>query len=388
MGLLDRLKKPLQENEPKKTFTTEEKATMSDVIEYALKDISITREMAEKIGALNQGVHLISDAIASMPVYLYKRLENGEREKVLDNRTVLLNSENSPYSTAFNMKKALISDFLYYGNGYLDIERNADLVRNSKNDDLKGQGILEEGVKILSHATGFEDYTSSTLQNGFFAKAVVEKEGILSKPSRQSLEGVLKRFFSGAKNAGKVLILDDGMKLKTVALTPAELELLNQKEFTIKDIARILKLQPSMLGVATGGMTYTNESENQLVFLKNAIQPILILVQNTFNKYLLTEKEKLEGYFYEFSTQELLKMTPDKELKMWGQAVKDMVMLSNEARAKMNWNSIEGWDRPIINLGYGVLNEDGTITSHKDSKAPKEEPKEEGTAKGGESDDE
>ena len=80
MGLLDRLKKPLQENEPKKTFTTEEKATMSDVIEYALKDISITREMAEKIGALNQGVHLISDAIASMPVYLYKRLENGERE--------------------------------------------------------------------------------------------------------------------------------------------------------------------------------------------------------------------------------------------------------------------------------------------------------------------
>ena len=178
------------------------------------------------------------------------------------------------------------------------------------------------------------------------------------------------------------------MKLKTVALTPAEIELLNQKEFTIKDIARILKLQPSMLGVATGGMTYTNEAENQLVFLKNAIQPILILIQNTFNKYLLTEKEKLEGYFYEFSTQELLKMTPDKELKMWGQAVKDMVMVSNEARAKMNWNSIDGLDRPIINLGYGVLNEDGTITSHKDSKAIKEEPKEKDTSKGGESDDE
>lgn len=81
-------------------------------------------------------------------------------------------------------------------------------------------------------------------------------------------------------------------------------------------------------------------------------------------------------------------MTPDKELKMWGQAVKDMVMVSNEARAKMNWNSIDGLDRPIINLGYGVLNEDGTITSHKDSKAIKEEPKEKDTSKGGESDDE
>lgn len=126
MGLLDRLKKPFQENEPERKFSAEEQETLSDVIEYALKDISITREMAEKIAALSQGVHLISDAIASMPVYLYKRLKNGEREKLVDNRNVLLNSENSPYSTAFNMKKALISDFLYYGNGYLDIERNAD----------------------------------------------------------------------------------------------------------------------------------------------------------------------------------------------------------------------------------------------------------------------
>ena len=132
----------------------------------------------------------------------------------------------------------LVNTYTYWDYINADAFQVLNLVRNPKNDDLKGQGILQEGVKIISHANGFEDYTSNTLQNGFFAKAVIEKEGILSKPSRQSLDGVLKRFFSGTKNAGKVLILDDGMKLKTVALTPAEIELLNQKEFTIKDARR------------------------------------------------------------------------------------------------------------------------------------------------------
>ena len=35
-------------------------------------------------------------------------------------------------------------------------------------------------------------------------------------------------------------------------------------------------------------------------------------------------------------------------------------------------NSIDGLDRPIINLGYGVLNEDGTITELKTKVITKE----------------
>lgn len=406
-----------KEGESEETSTTEENATMEDIVEYALTSREITRVVAEKIGAYNVGINLIADTIANLPCYLYKREKDGEREKVEDKRNRLLNCENSDYSTSFNMKKNLVMDFIHYGNGYLDIQKDASMVvdvlmhipyediilnpsmsankreskytysywtmnnvsvdtvlnlaRNPKYDELKGVGVLKEGKTILSNAIGFEEFTANTLENGFFAKAVIEKEGILAKPTRESLLKNVKTFFSGKKNAGKVMILDDGMKLKTVALSPADLELLQQKEFTIKDIARLLKLQPSMLGIATGGMNYTNEKDNQLVFLKNCIQPILTLLEQTFNKYLLKETEKQEGYFFEFSTAHMMKMSPADELKMYGQAVKDNLMPPSEARRKLNLQHRCEYDQPLLNLAYGIIQKDGTILSHKKTETTK-----------------
>lgn len=384
---------------------------MADIIEFAVDSSLVNKTTAEKIAAFNEGVGLIAETIANLPCYLYKRDENGDREKQKDKRNHLLNCENSPNSTSFNMKRNLVEDYIVHGNGYLDIhtdlenkiialrhiphadvtlndssnrnKRNSNysynywtmnnvtmsqvlnLARKTKTHELKGVGVLTEGRNILANAIGLEEYSNSTLTNGFFAKAAVEKEGVLAPHAKTSLNQTLKQFFSGKKNSGKVIILDDGMKLKSVSLSPADIELMQQKEFTIKDIARLLKLQPSMLGIATGGMTYSNEKDNQLLFLKNCIQPYLTIIQQTFNKYLLTEGEKDSGYFFEFSVQDILKMSPEDEIKMWGEAVKNQIMGRNEARRKMNWKAVPEFEQPLLNLSYGIIQKDGSLLSSK-----------------------
>lgn len=172
---------------------------------------------------------------------------------------------------------------------------------------------------------------------------------------------MLKRFFSGGKNSGKILILDDGMKFKGLSLSPADMNLLQQKSFTVEDIARLLKMPSYMLGASGSSMVYSNVEQTQLMFLQMTIDPILRLVEDTFNKYLLTEDEKESGFFFEFSTQNMLRTTPEKEITMYANAVKGSLLTVNEARKKLNWNDLKGMDRPIVMSGTCTINENGEV---------------------------
>lgn len=388
-----------------------EKASISDTLNDGIIDIKfnntvITRDIAMKISALNQGVNLISDSVASLPIYLYKRNIDGSREKVEDDRNVLLNIENSPNSTSYNMKKNWVMDFLLHGNGYLDIHKDhtgnvkslihipnneielidvnpinkreanykysywgmtnesfevLNLVRNPIRNEVKGIGILEEGSMTLEGANGLDEYSKNVNSNGFNARGVIEAEKVMSKPSRDSLKAMLKTFFHGGKNAGKVLLLDDGMKFKSLSLSPSEMNLLQQKNFTVEEIARLLKIPAYLLGASGTSMVYSNVEQSQLMYLQMTIDPILRLIEDTLNKGMLTEKEKKTGFFFEFNTQNMLRTTPEAEIKMYSEAVKSSLLTINEARKKLNWSHLDGLDRPLIMSGMCIINEQGEI---------------------------
>lgn len=415
-----------------------EKSSLDDIVNDGVVEIRfggtvITREVAMKITALNQGINLISDSVASLPVYLYKRNADGSRVKVEDHRNTLLNIENSPNSTAYNMKKNWTMDFLLHGNGYLDIfkdhkgeiqslihiphgeielidvnpinKRNCsykysywgmtneafevlNLVRNPVRNEIKGVGILEEGSMTLEGAYGLDEYSKNVNSNGFNARGVIETEKVMSKPSRDSLKAMLKTFFHGGKNAGKVLLLDDGMKFKALSLSPSEMNLLQQKNFTVEEIARLLKIPGYLLGASGSSMVYSNVEQSQLMYLQMTIDPILRLIEDTLNKCILTEDEKKSGFFFEFNTQNMLRTTPEAEIKMYSEAVKGSLLTINEARRKLNWSNLEGMDRPLIMSGMCIINENGEIIGISQLAAPGPgEVEVEKTTKGGEGDE-
>lgn len=392
MGLLERLKNATTGTNTENSIDNSDVSTADAerIIEYALeKGTRLDRDTAMKICALNNGVTLIAETIASLPIHLYMQDKNKTRRHIEDERCKLLNLENSMHSTSFNMKKRLVCDYIMNGNAYLDInkvngkiqtlinipkgdisiesneaynKRNLivkynfwgmsreyyqvlNLVRNPTDKDYKGVGILTEGASILGTAKGLEEYSYNTVNNGFYAKGVVESDKVLSKPSRESLSARIKNFFSGTKNAGKVLILDDGMKFKSLSLTPVDIELLKQKEFTINDIARLLNLPPAMIGGTGNSMTYTNVQDTQLQFLQTTIEPYLTIIENTLNKYLLTEEEKSKGYYFEFNTVNMLRTTPQRQIEMLNKATNSkQIMTVNEARNEMNLPPLEGGD--------------------------------------------
>ena len=64
--------------------------------------------------------------------------------------------------------------------------------------------------------------------------------------------------------------------------------------------------------------------------------PIIRNLEETLNKYLLTEKEKDNGYFFEFEYKSILKVSPQDEINTYKTAVECGLFLVDEARKKMN----------------------------------------------------
>ena len=115
MGLFDFMKKRDTE------ITTPE---INDVLLQALiNGEAITREKAMTLPAVAGAVDFISNMIASMPVKLY-RYKKGKIEEVEgDPRTRFLNADTEDTLNGYQLRKAMVEDYLLDKGGYAYIRR-------------------------------------------------------------------------------------------------------------------------------------------------------------------------------------------------------------------------------------------------------------------------
>lgn len=357
--------------------------------------ISVTEDTAMKIGALNQGISIIADTIASMPMYLYKE-DNGFQQYVPnDNRSKALSGMANEVLTSFNLKRNLIKDLILYGNAYAKIVREKDdkisliylptsvvtpkkdstgyffsvqsystdvmgeqipaeivdygdmlvFIRNASHNSIIGTGILDYASDVLETSMRETNYMSNLFKNGLSAKAVLSSKTPFKKEIKEQLKADLKEFYSGADNAGKMMVLEGDINVLPLSLTPADIKLIENKHFTISEIARFLNIQKHMLNLDRGQGTYSNITQERLMLLQNTLLPYTVILEEGINQKLLTEEEIASGnYYFAFNTSEMLKLTPEDQATYMINLYKEDIVTLEEVRATLNL----GGDTEII----------------------------------------
>ncbi|CEQ26766.1 phage portal protein [Paraclostridium sordellii] len=384
-----------------------------DITSSGFKGYSKTDEdIAMKISALNNGLSLISETLASLPLYKYRRLEDGSKVRVSDDKLhYLLNVACNQSTSAFNMKDTFIRQAILEGNGYLYIQRKGNsisslhlvedveqdpyvtkdglackykfklgdrektcnhhdminLARYTK-DGIKGKGILEHGKDVLGIANSLNQYQGATLENGAFIKGMMQVPNEMPQDERQSLTSKIRDFFSG-KSSGSVLVLSKDIDFKPISLSPSDIEALKSSEFSVDEIARLLKVPPDMLKG-----TSNRSEQSDLYFLKYCLLAYIRQVEEVFNHYLLLESEKNGEYFFEFNIDNLLRTDKATEMKYYRDGVEGGIFTINEARNKLNKKSIKGADILLLSKFNMIIDENGekwntqSVTKLKDIK--------------------
>lgn len=375
---------------------------------------NVNERSAMQMTAVYSCVRILAEAVAGLPLHLYRYKEDGGKERAIDNNLYhLLHDEPNKEMSSFIFRETLMTHLLLWGNAYAQIIRNGKgevvalypLMPNKMQVDRDENGELYykytrssdeaktmEGVTVyltprdVLHIPGLgfdglvgyspiamaknaiglaiatEEYGAKFFANGAAPSGVLEHPGTIKDPSR--LRENWNSTFGGSANSGKVAVLEEGMKYTPISISPEQAQFLETRKFQIDEIARIFRVPPHMVGDLEKS-SFSNIEQQSLEFVKYTLDPWVIRWEQSLSRALLNEDEKRK-YFFKFNLEGLLR--GDYESRMSGYAVarQNGWMSTNDIRELENMDKIpaeDGGDLYLINGNMLPLNKAGAYAN-------------------------
>ncbi len=378
----------------------------------------VNERSAMQMTAVYSCVRILSEAVAGLPLHLYRYTAEDSKEKAIDHPLYrLLHDEPNPEMTSFIFRETLMTHLLLWGNAYAQIIRNGkgevialyplmpDRMTVDRDEhgrlyyeyqmqdgdaptmkgptvDLKPEQVLHipglgfDGLvgyspiamakNAIGSAIACEEYGAKFFANGAQPSGVLEHPGVLKDPTR--IRDSWNETFGGSRNANKVAVLEEGMKYTPVSVSPEQSQFLETRKFNIDEIARIFRVPPHMVGDLERS-SFNNIEQMSLEFVTYTLAPWICRWEQNIYKALLSEEEK-KTYFVKFNVDGLLR--GDYKSRMDGYAVarQNGWMSANDIRVLEDLDRIpeeEGGDLYLINGNMTKLKDAGLFGKEEDN---------------------
>ena len=360
----------------------------------------VNERSAMQMTAVYSCVRILAEAVAGLPLHLYKYTESGGKAKATDHPLyLLLHDEPNPEMSSFVFRETLMTHLLLWGNAYAQIIRNGKgevvalypLMPNKMTVDRDSNGQLyytyqrsnEEvhtmegsSVKLkpsdvlhipglgfdglvgyspiamaknaIGMAIACEEFGAKFFANGAAPSGVLEHPGTIKDPSR--VRDAWQSQFGGSSNSGKVAVLEEGMKYTPISISPEQAQFLETRKFQINEIARIFRVPPHMVGDLEKS-SFSNIEQQSLEFVKYTLDPWIIRWEQSMMRVLLSLDEKKE-FFIKFNLEGLLRGDYQSRMNGYSIARQNGWMSANDIRELENLDRIpaeQGGDLYLIN---------------------------------------
>ena len=159
-------------------------------------------------------------------------------------------------------------------------------------DDWYGLSPIEAAAYSIDQHNQCGAWNQALLQNGarpsgaLMVKAGEGQPNTLSETQYGRLKAQLDDQFAGAVNAGRPLLLEGGLEWKEMSLSPRDMDFMNIKNSSARDIALAFGVAPQLLGIP-GDNTYSNLKEARQALWEQTILPLLTNVTDALNNWLV-----------------------------------------------------------------------------------------------------
>ena len=341
----------------------------------------VNEHTAMQMTAVYSCVRILAEAVAGLPLHLYKYTASGGKEKALFHPLYfLLHDEPNPEMSSFVFRETLMTHLLLWGNAYAQIIRNGKgevialyplmpnrmrVDRDSKGelyysytrysdeapaingmtvtlrpsdvlhipglgfDGLVGYSPIAMAKNAIGLAMATEEYGAKFFANGAAPGGVLEHPGTIKDP--QKVKESWNMAYQGSSNAHRVAVLEEGMKYQPIGISPEQAQFLETRKFQINEIARIFRIPPHMIGDLEKS-SFSNIEQQSLEFVKYTLDPWVIRWEQAISRSLLrTDEKKL--LFAKFNVDGLLRGDYTSRMNGYAIGIQNGFMCPNDARA-------------------------------------------------------
>jgi len=322
--------------------------------------VSVNEATAFKSIAYWACVRILSETLASLPLFLYHRLEPRGKEKASDHPLYkILHDSPNPEMTSFQLREALMAHVVTWGNAYAlkEIDKDTlgikaiwplrpDRMTVSRDPQTKAivykynpahyelAGIPQNGfidipayriwhvpglgfdglvgyspINIAREAIGLslatEEFGARFFGQGLNAGVVATYPGKMSEPAREAFKKDIKEKHAGLGKAFDLIVLENGAKFEKITIPPNDAQFLETRKFQRAEIASFFHVPPHMIGDLERA-TFSNIEEQALEFVIYTMRPWLVRWEQSITRSLLLPWEQGE-YFAEFQVDGLLR---------------------------------------------------------------------------------
>ncbi|AND85571.1 phage portal protein [Clostridium tyrobutyricum] len=348
---------------------------------------------------------VLSETLASCPIFLYEKDSKGNRVQVTDAPEYqLMHYTPNPEMTPGQFKETGMSNMNLGGNFIaqkvfnlhgdllelrpilwnrvrIDIDKNTGRLLyfidgktepKTRDEILHIPGLTLDGyigVTPLTYAALTIDIglSQDKFERNFYLNRA-STSGIFQYPNElgdeafKRLKKDIKKNYTGLSNAGVPMILEGGGQFKEVTMKLTDAQFLESKRFRIEDVCRIFRIPLHLVQDLTRS-TNNNIEHQSLEFIVYTMLPWFKRWEENLNLQLLSNESKMKNRYFEFKVDALLRGDAQTRASAYAQGRQWGWLSVNDIRRLENMDPIENGDIYLQPLNMSEA--DSTDTQNK-----------------------
>lgn len=346
-------------------------------------------------------VRLLSDSVANLPIR-YMRLCGGVfEEDTTSPLHYLLTVQPNANMSAFDFWAQVVSNMLLDGDAYIipiyngmtphslilcqrgtvshDVYNDTYTVADEVNGisgtykeneviHIKG-GVSRDGkrgVSVLTHArlalaiggSGDEE-TLNRFKNGGTVRGLIGNDktrAYVNEYRDSELASAAADIDSSFQSGARIVSLPGQVDFKQISLSSTDMQFLESRKFTVREICRFFGVHPSFVFDDTSNNYKSAEMAN-VAFLSSTLNPILRKIENELHRKLIITPSLCCKRKFLFDRRGLYACDLDSKVKYQLQTIQAGLYTVNEWRKEENKLPVEGGDKILVSANLKSIDE-------------------------------